>query len=137
MPLSNAGPAQGSGSHRLSPETCTHITWIRQCSPGCGCPGALPTLACSAFHVFIQVPVASTLLTLLNLDIFNYQFHASNNLPLSFGLAFHSHLKNWTRHHLFFLMELIREYYLSKSYSLKHTKTVEMANSKHLEKTVI
>lgn len=33
-------------------------------------------------------------------------------------------------------MELIREYFLGKSYSFKHTKTVEMANSKHLEKTV-
>ena len=49
--------------------------------------------------------IASRLLSLLDLDIFNNQFNASNNLPLSFDIGFYSHFKTWIEH-LFSLVEL-------------------------------
>ena len=55
---------------------------------------------------------ASRLLSLLDVDIFNNQFSASNDLPLSFDLIFYSHFKTWIgQHNFFFLVELIREYF--------------------------
>ena len=42
---------------------------------------------------------ASRFLSFLDVDIFNNQFSAANNLPLSFDLAFYSLFKTWTAHY--------------------------------------